>query len=714
MSHVVYDGAMDAEKTMLRRLSEQRNQDDVFMVTNEGSIVDNDTLNNVSTEEEIPVTTNGTNDATTTQDETQQNETIKHVLRSSRKRKRDPENWKRNIRKRRCEHGQEYINSKGIKKPERKIKTTKDCEGKWNSGIYPMQKKRFLFKDNREKRKGTDKIKNKYNKKKFQLQVLSGKEIRESVSVKNFIWLHLIKNYNAMWHEGIAGRGGNEIASALVAILDLRADHFYNYHKSTNCLNFSAIPFTKLKALKLSRRPFHVECKTSFTEAFIEKDITAKATRGRKRSLVRQLPEVVRLGNKTVLSNEKKADLKIIEMITPLVILLALGTIYGLDNGLARTPPMGWLSWQRFRCNTDCENDPENCISEQLYKEMADRLVADGYAALGYQYINIDDCWLAKERDAEGRLQADPHRFPSGIKALADYMHNKSLKLGIYEDFGIKTCAGFPGSEFYMQLDADTFASWGVDSLKFDGCNSARSDVPIGYPIMRKFLNLTGRPILYTCEWPLQLQHPDYEAVAENCNVFRNYDDIQDSWDSITSTIKFYGDDKYNFSGVAGPGNFNDPDELVIGDFGLSVYQERVQMAMWAMFAAPLFMSNDLRNIRPESKALLQNKGVISVNQDPLGIQGRLVFSTGTIQVWIKPMAPIGNRSAFALLNLANGGSVSKVSVKGARLGLLDSRGYNITDAFTGDFVAAVKPNTGLTVKVNPSDVFLGIANLLV
>ncbi|XP_069100942.1 alpha-N-acetylgalactosaminidase-like [Argopecten irradians] len=402
-----------------------------------------------------------------------------------------------------------------------------------------------------------------------------------------------------------------------------------------------------------------------------------------------------------------------INMIILLVVLAILRPASGLENGLARTPPMGWLSWQRFRCNTDCENDPKNCISEWLYKEMADRLVADGYAALGYRYVNIDDCWLSRERDAQGRLQADPKRFPSGIKALADYMHSKSLKLGIYEDFGTSTCAGYPGSEFYIQQDAETFASWGVDSLKFDGCYSAREDIPIGYPVMRKFLNMTGRPILYTCEWPLQLKKPDYKAVAENCNIFRIYDDIQDSWDSVTSIINFYAEDKYNFSSVAGPGNFNDPDMIIVGNFGLSEEQERVQMAMWAMFAAPLLMSNDLRNIRPGSKAILQNKRVISINQDPLGVQGRLISKSGSIQIWSKPLTPKGN-SAFTILNLVDGGSGTLVSVMGSSLGLLDARGYNVTDAFTGAFVASIQPNTYLKYRVVPSGVFLGIAHLLV
>ncbi|XP_069130858.1 alpha-N-acetylgalactosaminidase-like isoform X1 [Argopecten irradians] len=399
-------------------------------------------------------------------------------------------------------------------------------------------------------------------------------------------------------------------------------------------------------------------------------------------------------------------------MIFPLVIFVIIGSVRGLNNGLARTPPMGWMSWERFRCITDCEHDKDNCISEKLYMDMADRLVSDGYAAVGYEYVNIDDCWMDMKRDENGRLQADPKRFPNGIKALADYIHKKGLKIGIYEDFGTHTCGGYPGSKFYMELDAATFASWGIDSLKLDGCYTDTADIPIGYPIMEQFLNLTGRPILYSCSWPAYLKTPNYEAIAKSCNIWRNYGDIQDSWDSVQSIINFYGKDSGNFSGVAGPGNFNDPDMLIIGNFGLSYDQQRVQMAMWAIMAAPLLMSNDLRNIRKESKDLLQNKGAISINQDPLGIQGKMIYSIGKIQVWNKPITPVGN-FAFAILNFGDGGPGSQISVKGATLGLVDDHGYNVTDAFTGEFKAAVKPNSYFNLTVVPSGVFLGKAYLL-
>ncbi|GFR91502.1 alpha-N-acetylgalactosaminidase, partial [Elysia marginata] len=235
-----------------------------------------------------------------------------------------------------------------------------------------------------------------------------------------------------------------------------------------------------------------------------------------------------------------------------------------LDNGLARTPPMGWLSWERFRCNTDCKNDPEHCISEQLYKRQADLMVSEGYRDVGYEYVNIDDCWPTKTRDTDGKLVADPDRFPSGIKALSRYMHSKGLKLGIYEDFGSKTCAGYPGSEFYMETDANTFAEWEVDSLKFDGCNSDPKDMPYGYPIMGKFLNMTGRPILFNCQWPGYLVgqgiQPNYTAIRNSCNQWRNFVDVQDNWDNVVKIIDHYGDNKDNSSVFAGPGGWNDPD----------------------------------------------------------------------------------------------------------------------------------------------------------
>ncbi|KAK3801463.1 hypothetical protein RRG08_010046 [Elysia crispata] len=442
-----------------------------------------------------------------------------------------------------------------------------------------------------------------------------------------------------------------------------------------------------------------------------------------------------------------------------------------LDNGLARTPPMGWLSWERFRCNTDCKNDPEHCISEQLYKRQADLMVSEGYRDVGYEYVNIDDCWPAMERDKDGRLVADPVRFPSGIKALSRYMHSKGLKLGIYEDFGSKTCAGYPGSEFYMQIDANTFAEWEVDSLKFDGCNSDPKDMPVGYPAMSFFLNITGHPIMFSCEWPLyEIMHKlpvpnyaairsscnqwrnyvdvqdnwdkviqiidhygddkgnfsafagpggwndpdmsDYRTIAKTCNIWRNYVDVTDSWDSIVDIINMYGKDEGNFSAAAGPGGFNDPDMLVVGDYGLSYYQQKAQFGMWALFAAPLMMSNDLSSISAEAKALLQNKNIIAINQDPLGNQAIRLFEVpGSLSVWVKKMASGG--SAIGILNVNNQGTPQKYTTAFSDLGFTNKKGYVVKEAFENKTMGKYALDQAFTIYVDPTSIFIMIANPL-
>jgi len=301
----------------------------------------------------------------------------------------------------------------------------------------------------------------------------------------------------------------------------------------------------------------------------------------------------------------------------------------GLDNGLARTPPMGWLNWERYRCNTDCKNDPANCISADLFLEMAKLMKYEGYADVGYEYVNIDDCWMERERGADGKLVANPELFPQGIPALADAIHSMGLKIGIYEDYGTKTCGGFPGTKDHIEDDVNLFAKWGIDSLKLDGCYCNSSEFSTGYPAVTKALNATGRPILYSCSWPAYLHDKDkvpYADIAQHCNLWRNYADIQDSWSSVQNIINWFGDNHGDLASFAGPGNWNDPDMLIIGDYGLSFEQSETQMAMWAMMAAPLYMSTDLRTLRQWQKDILMNQEVIAVDQDPLGKQGLRVY----------------------------------------------------------------------------------------
>ncbi|KAI5943992.1 alpha-galactosidase A [Manis javanica] len=360
----------------------------------------------------------------------------------------------------------------------------------------------------------------------------------------------------------------------------------------------------------------------------------------------------------------------------PALSLLALVLCGGLgaralNNGLAMTPTMGWLHWERFMCNTDCQEEPDSCISEKLFMQMADLMASDGWKAVGYEYLCIDDCWMAPQRDSEGRLQADPKRFPRGISGLANYVHSKGLKLGIYADVGNKTCAGFPGSFGYYDIDAKTFADWGVDLLKFDGCycDSVKL-LEDGYKYMSLALNKTGRSIVYSCEWPLYMwpfRKPNYTEIRQYCNHWRNFYDVSDSWESIKSILGWTSSNQESIVPVAGPGGWNDPDTLVIGNFGLSWNQQITQMALWAIMASPLLMSNDLRHISPQAKALLQDKDVIAINQDPLGKQGYQFRKEDNFELWERPLSH--SAWAVAMVNLQDTGGPRSYTISIASLG---------------------------------------------
>ncbi|OWJ99484.1 GLA [Cervus elaphus hippelaphus] len=343
----------------------------------------------------------------------------------------------------------------------------------------------------------------------------------------------------------------------------------------------------------------------------------------------------------------------------------------GLDNGLAMTPTMGWLHWERFMCNVNCQEEPDSCISEKLFLQIAEIMASDGWKDVGYEYICIDDCWMAPERDSKGRLQADPKRFPGGIRHLANYVHSKGLKLGIYADVGNKTCAGFPGSFGYYDIDAQTFADWGVDLLKFDGCYcDSIQHLAEGYKQMSLALNRTGRSIVYSCEWPLYMWpifKPNYTEIREYCNHWRNFADIYDSWQSIRNTLDWTSSNQKIIVPVAGPGGWNDPDMLVIGNFGLSRDQQITQMALWAIMAAPLLMSNDLRHISPEAKALLQDKDVIAINQDRLGKQGYRLRKENNFEVWERPLLNLA--WAVAIVNLQEIGGPRSYTISVTSLG---------------------------------------------
>ncbi|XP_048465636.1 alpha-N-acetylgalactosaminidase [Rhincodon typus] len=392
-------------------------------------------------------------------------------------------------------------------------------------------------------------------------------------------------------------------------------------------------------------------------------------------------------------------------------LLILAGPSMSLDNGLARTPPMGWISWERFRCTIDCEQYPDNCISEGLFRSMADKLVEDGWKDLGYQYVNIDDCWSAKKRDNNGKIQPDPERFPNGIKALADYVHSKGLKLGIYGDLGITTCGGFPGTTLEkVDTDAKTFAEWEIDMLKFDGCNSNSTEKAIGYPKMSHALNATGRPIIYSCSWPAyEFGLPpkvNYTLIGEFCNLWRNYEDIDDSWNTVLTIINWFGDNQRILQPAAGPGRWNDPDMLIVGDFGLNHDQSKSQLALWAMLAAPFFMSNDLRTISNDAKTLLQNRLLIHIDQDHLGLQGERIEKDWDFQVWKRNLTD--GQFAVAYLCTASDGNVRTFTLSLPALFIVDcALGYNIYDVFAKKLVASLTSNQMHNFQVNPTGVAL-------
>ncbi|KAH8287932.1 hypothetical protein KR018_008045 [Drosophila ironensis] len=396
------------------------------------------------------------------------------------------------------------------------------------------------------------------------------------------------------------------------------------------------------------------------------------------------------------------------------IVLLFCSLSKGLDNGLAKTPPMGWLSWERFRCNTDCVNDPDNCISETLFQTMTDIVVADGYASVGYEYINIDDCWLEKHRSHDGKLVADRKRFPSGMKALSDYIHSRGLKFGIYEDYGNYTCAGYPGIIGYEEKDASQFAEWNVDYVKLDGCYALPYDMDLGYSTFGRLLNSTGKSMVYSCSWPVYQIYagiqPNYSAIQTHCNLWRNYDDIQDSWASVENIIDYYGNNQDLIAPNAGPGHWNDPDMLIIGNFGLSYEQAKTQFAIWSILAAPLLMSVDLRTIRPQFKHILQNRKIIAVDQDPLGIQGRRIYKHKGIEIWSRPISPLYQNYysyAIAFVNRRTDGTPSDISVTLKELGLINFTGYRVEDLYENVDYGVLYPNTKIKVKVNPSGVVM-------
>src|SRR6266852_7907696 len=322
------------------------------------------------------------------------------------------------------------------------------------------------------------------------------------------------------------------------------------------------------------------------------------------------------------------------------------------DNGLARTPPMGWNSWNKFAGRVD---DP-------AVRGMADAMASSGMKDAGYQYINIDDTWEGG-RDTQGNIQSNK-KFPD-MKALAAYVHSKGLKIGIYSSPGPNTCAGYEGSYGHEEQDARIYAAWGIDYLKYDWCGARNiykdEEMQAVYQKMGDALRAAGRPILYSlCQYgraDVWKWGPDVGG-----NAWRTTGDIRDSWDSMTK-IGFSQD---ALAPWAAPGHWNDPDMLEIGNGGMTDDEYRTHMSLWSILGAPLLAGNDLRNMTPAILEILTNREVIDINQDKDGKQGRRITKSGDQEVWARPLS--GGAQAIGLFN--RGGSPAKITVNWPDLGL--------------------------------------------
>jgi alpha-galactosidase len=355
-----------------------------------------------------------------------------------------------------------------------------------------------------------------------------------------------------------------------------------------------------------------------------------------------------------------------------------------LDNGVARTPPMGWNSWNTFGCN----------INETLIRQMADAMVSSGMRDLGYQYVVVDDCWFNPNRDSAGNLQGDPSRFPSGMRALGDYLHARGLKFGIYQGPLDKTCAqyfgsypGATGSLNHEAQDARQFAAWGVDYLKYDWCSPTGTidDQVRTFAKMRDALAATGRPIVFSINSnSIHAKTGPQRNWGDVANLWRTTEDITNAWDTGQSNgypmgIQNIVNVTVPLAGYAAPGRFNDPDMMEVGRGGMTDTEMRSHFALWAMLASPLIAGNDLRSMNSATQTILKNQNLIAINQDGLGLQAAQISNDGTRRVLAKRLA--NGDVAVALFN--QGTATTTVSTTAAAVGK-NGTSFTLREAWSG------------------------------
>ncbi|EDY81622.1 Melibiase subfamily [Verrucomicrobiia bacterium DG1235] len=303
-------------------------------------------------------------------------------------------------------------------------------------------------------------------------------------------------------------------------------------------------------------------------------------------------------------------------------------------EGLAETPPMGWNSWNTFATN----------INEELIIGVADSMVENGMRDAGYIYINLDDGWMMRERDENGDLVPDPEKFPNGLKHLADYLHERGFKFGIYGDAGRKTCAGYPGNQGHEYQDARKYAEWGVDYLKYDWCSTESRDAVEAYTTMRDALYAAGRPVVFSmCEWGTAEPWLWAEDIGHlwrtTGDIISCYDCVQEwsmGWKKILDLQMSLNPGINGLEGYAGPGHWNDPDMMEVGNHGISDVESKSHFSLWAILAAPLIAGNDVREMTPQIVDILTNEEAIAMNQDALGKQGTRIYQDDEKEIWLK------------------------------------------------------------------------------
>jgi len=340
------------------------------------------------------------------------------------------------------------------------------------------------------------------------------------------------------------------------------------------------------------------------------------------------------------------------------------------------TPPMGWNSWNTFEVD----------IHEDMIMEMADILVDSGMKDAGYTYIVVDDGWEALHRDENGQLVADPEKFPSGMKALADYVHSKGLKFGIHNCAGNTTCNGFPGGRGHEYEDARLYASWGVDYLKYDWCDHGTANSRETYKTMGDALYAAGRPIVYSlCEWG---DTKPWTWAKDIGHLWRTTGDITDCFDcqgEYDMGLKYVLGLQVGLEKYAGPDHWNDPDMLEVGNPGLTLTESKSHFSLWCMLAAPLMAGNDLREMTPEILKILTNKEAIAVDQDPLGKQGYQYMSHPSKQIWVRELSD----GDFAILYFNDGDDPYTQRVIWKHFGFLEQNSvYTVRDLWKHEDVA--------------------------